>query len=49
MTSPSLFGEVASQPTAWRLLDAIDEACLADLQAARAASRARAWAAGPGS
>jgi hypothetical protein len=43
---PGLFGEVASQPTAWRLLDAIDEALLASLQAARRASRARAWAAG---
>jgi hypothetical protein len=43
---PGLFGEVASQPTAWRLLNAIDEDLLAKLQAARAASRARAWAAG---
>jgi hypothetical protein len=43
---PGLFGEVASQPTAWRLLDAIDQDMLAGLQAARAASRARAWAAG---
>ena len=43
---PQLFGEVASQPTAWRLLDAIDEGLLSDLQAARAASRARVWAAG---
>jgi hypothetical protein len=43
---PGLFGEVASQPTAWRLLDAIDEDLLAKLQAARAASRKRAWAAG---
>lgn len=43
---PGLFGEVASQPTAWRLLDAVDETLLADLQAARRASRARAWAAG---
>jgi len=43
---PGLFGEVASQPTAWRLLDSIDEGLLASLQAARRASRARAWAAG---
>jgi hypothetical protein len=43
---PGLFGEVASQPTAWRLLDAIDEALLADLQAARRAPRAKAWTAG---
>ena len=43
---PELFGEVASRPTAWRLLDAIDEDLLASVQAAHAASRARAWAAG---
>jgi hypothetical protein len=43
---PGLFGEVASQRSAWRLLDAIDEGVLVGLQAARAASRARAWAAG---
>lgn len=43
---PDLFGEVASQPTAWRVLDSIDEVLLAQLQSARAASRARVWAAG---
>jgi len=43
---PGLFGEVASQPTAWRVVDAVDEATLAGLQSARAASRARVWAAG---
>ena len=43
---PGLFGEVASQPTAWRILDSIDEKLLAELQSARAASRARVWAAG---
>ena len=43
---PELFGEVASQPTAWRLLDAIDEELLGALQGARAASRAKAWTAG---
>lgn len=42
----ALFGEVASQPTAWRVIDAIDEGLLAELQSARAASRARVWAAG---
>ena len=42
---PGLFGSVASQPTAWRVLDSIDEVTLARLQAARAASRARVWAA----
>jgi hypothetical protein len=43
---PGLFGNVASQPTAWRVLDAIDEGLLKSAQAARAASRARVWAAG---
>jgi len=43
---PGLFGQVASQPTAWRVLDSIDENLLAELQSARAASRARVWAAG---
>ncbi|MDQ1415222.1 MAG: hypothetical protein QOF81_835 [Acidimicrobiaceae bacterium] len=43
---PALFGPVASQPTAWRLLDAIDENIRAGIAAARAAARARVWAAG---
>lgn len=43
---PSLFGDVASVPTAWRTLDAIDEAALARIATARAAARRRAWAAG---
>ncbi len=43
---PDLFGKVASQPTAWRVLDTIDDDLLAGVQAARAASRARVWAAG---
>lgn len=43
---PGLFGQVASQPTAWRVLDAIDDALLSLLQTARAAARARVWAAG---
>jgi hypothetical protein len=43
---PSLFGEVASAPTVWRTLEAIDEETLARLAAARAAARKRAWAAG---
>ena len=42
---PDLFGEVASQPTAWRLLDAVDADLLTRLAAARAAARARVWAA----
>lgn len=43
---PALFGEVASVPTAWRTLGAIDEAALARIAAARAQARRRAWAAG---
>jgi DDE family transposase len=41
-----LFGPVASMPTAWRLLDRIDEAHLPRVRAARAAARERAWQAG---
>lgn len=40
---PGLFGPVASDPTAWRVLDAIDAAGLARLRAARAAARELAW------
>lgn len=43
---PNLFGEVASLATAWRTLEAVDEATLARIAAARAAARAQAWAAG---
>ena len=43
---PALFGEVASLATAWRTLEAVDDACLARIAQARAAARARAWAAG---
>ena len=43
---PALFGEVASVSTAWRTLEAIDDAALARIAAARAAARAAAWAAG---
>ena len=42
----ALFGLVASMPTAWWLLDRIDEAHLPRVRAARAAARARAWQAG---
>jgi hypothetical protein len=42
----SLFGPVASMPTAWRLLDRIDEPHLERVRAGRAAARARAWQAG---
>ena len=43
---PGLFGEVASLATAWRALDAIDDAALARSAVARAAGRRQAWAAG---
>ena len=39
-----LFGSVASDPTAWRLLDALDEAALARMRAGRARAREVAWA-----
>ncbi|TWP31596.1 IS1380 family transposase, partial [Leekyejoonella antrihumi] len=41
-----LFGPVASMPTAWRVLDRIDEEHLDVVRAARAAARERAWGAG---
>jgi hypothetical protein len=41
-----LFGPVASMPTTWRLLERIDAAHLGRVRSARAAARARAWAAG---
>jgi hypothetical protein len=41
---PRLFGQVASDPTAWRVLADIDEAALARVRAARAAARELAWA-----
>jgi hypothetical protein len=40
---PDLFGAVASTATAWRVLDAVDEAMLNALRAARAQARERAW------
>jgi hypothetical protein len=40
---PGLFGPVASDPTAWRVLDAIDEPARARLRAARAAARELSW------
>jgi hypothetical protein len=39
-----LFGSVASDPTAWRLLSDLDGAALARLRAARAQARELAWA-----
>jgi hypothetical protein len=43
---PDLFGQVASTPTAWRTLEAVDGAALDAIASARAAARARAWAEG---
>ena len=43
---PDLFGEVASTPTAWRTLEAVDGPALERIAAARAAARKRAWAEG---
>ncbi len=43
---PALFGKVASVPTAWRTLEAIDEEVLARIADARAKARRAAWAAG---
>ncbi|MHB1570318.1 MAG: transposase [Solirubrobacteraceae bacterium] len=40
---PELFGQVASTPTAWRVLDSIDERMLARLTAADAKARATVW------
>jgi hypothetical protein len=41
---PSLFGPVASDPTAWRLLSTMDSRVLDRLRAARAVTRETAWA-----
>jgi hypothetical protein len=43
---PDLFGTVASHPTAWRTLAAIDDDVLERIKTARATARANAWAAG---
>jgi hypothetical protein len=43
---PDLFGRVGSDPTVWRVLDSIHSLGLRNIAAARAAARARAWAAG---
>jgi hypothetical protein len=43
---PELFGDVASHPTVWRTLAAVDETALARIKLARAQARAKAWAAG---
>jgi len=43
---PGLFGDVASGPTIWRALDAIDDEVLVALRRGRAAARERVWEAG---
>ena len=43
---PELFGRVGSDPTVWRVLDSVHSEGLRRIAAARAAARARAWAAG---
>jgi hypothetical protein len=43
---PALFGDVASVPTTWRTLEAIDTDVLERIASARAKARAEAWAAG---
>jgi hypothetical protein len=43
---PDLFGQVASDPTVWRVIDSIHSQGLRNIAAARAEARARAWAAG---
>ena len=42
--TPELFGPVASDATAWRLLDSLDAAALARIRSARARARELAWA-----
>ena len=43
---PDLFGEVASTPTAWRTLEAINAEALERIAVARAGARKKVWAAG---
>lgn len=43
---PELFGQVASVPTAWRAIQAIDDQTLSAIDEARAVARRRAWAGG---
>ena len=41
---PELFGEMASDATVWRVLDAVDDTAIRRLRSARAAARELAWA-----
>ena len=43
---PELFGPVASTPTAWRALEAVDDNAQGRIATARAAARTAVWAAG---
>ena len=43
---PDLFGHVASDSTAWRVIASIDDVCLEAIRAARATVRERTWAYG---
>jgi len=43
---PQLFGEVASDPTAWRVISSLHSESFRQIGKARAGARARAWAAG---
>ena len=43
---PALFGEVASAPSTWRTLEAVDDEALARIADARAEARRAAWEAG---
>ncbi len=43
---PELFGAVASTPTAWRTLEAVDTAALERIAVARATARRRVWESG---
>jgi Transposase DDE domain group 1 len=43
---PDLFGSVASHPTVWRTLAAVDETVLERIKSARAQARTNAWSAG---
>ena len=43
---PTLFGSVASTPTAFRVVDSVDGDGLSSIRTARASARARAWEAG---
>jgi hypothetical protein len=45
-SQPDLFGAVASDPTVFRVIDSIHSGGLRNIAIARAAARARAWAAG---